>query len=253
MLGKPPGAKDEHMDESGQEISSLRIETPPTTLRAMALERLRGAIISGVFKPGQRLVERTLCDQLGVSRSVIREVIRHLDAEGLVATEGQGPVVARLDWDVARQIYEVRAALESAAVEACARVADAPVKARLRGAVRTIEERAATGDWMAVLGATEDFYGTIFLTGGHPIAGEIVKRLNGRVAQLRVLTLGSENRQVTGPRRIRQIFEAIEANDAEAAGEACRMHIREACAIARRLLAEGTRAMDDLRGGTYAS
>lgn len=59
------------MNELVQEMSRLRIETPPTTLRAMALERMRGAIISGVFKPGQRLVERTLCDQLGVSRSVI--------------------------------------------------------------------------------------------------------------------------------------------------------------------------------------
>ena len=169
---------------------------------------------------------------------MIREVIRHLDAEGLVTTEGQGPVVSRLVWEDARQIYEIRAALESAAVEACARVADDSVKATLRAAVETIEQRAGDGDWMAVLEATEQFYGTIFAAGGHAIAGEIVRRLNGRIAQLRVLTLGSENRQVTGPRRIREIFEAIADNRAEAAGEACRTHIREACSIAKRLLAE---------------
>jgi DNA-binding GntR family transcriptional regulator len=226
------------MSDHGQDLSALRIDTPPLTLRAMALERLRRAIISGVFKPGQRLVERSLCDQLGVSRSVIREVIRHLDSEGLVTTEGQGPVVARLVWDDARQIYEIRAALESAAVEACARVADDGVKAALRTAVEAIERHAGAGDWMAVLEATEQFYGIIFATGGHPIAGEIVRRLNGRIAQLRVLTLGSESRQVTGPRRIREIFEAIAENRAEAAGAACRAHIREACAIAERLLAE---------------
>jgi GntR family transcriptional regulator, trigonelline degradation regulator len=104
--------------------------------------------------------------------------------------------------------------------------------------VEAIERYAAKGDWMAVLEATEQFYGTIFATGGHPIAGEIVRRLNGRIAQLRVLTLGSENRQVTGPRRIRDIFEAIAENRAAAAGEACRTHIREACSIAERLLAE---------------
>ena len=230
------------MDETVREMSSLRIETPPVTLRAMALERLRGAIISGVFKPGQRLVERTLCEQLGVSRSVIREVIRHLDAEGLVTTEGQGPVVSRLDWEDARQIYEIRAALESAAVGACARVAGVATKAALREALEAIEECARSRDWMAVLAATERFYGTIFMTGGHPIAGEIVRRLNGRIAQLRVLTLGSENRQVTGPRRLRVIYEAIAANDPEVAGEACRAHIREACAIAERLLSESTPA-----------
>ena len=189
-----------------------------------------------MFKPGQRLVERTLCEQLGVSRSVIREVIRHLDAEGLVTTEGQGPVVARLAWDDARQIYEIRAALESAAVEACATVADDATKATLREAVETIERCAQAGDWMAVLAATETFYGTIFATGGHAIAGEIVRRLNGRIAQLRVLTLCSDNRQVTGPRRIRDIYEAIAENRAAAAGEACRTHIGEACTIAARLL-----------------
>ena len=73
-------------------LESLRIDTPPVTLREMALERLRNAIIAGLFSPGQRLVERTLCDQLGVSRSVIREVLRHLETEGLIETAPkQGP------------------------------------------------------------------------------------------------------------------------------------------------------------------
>ena len=149
MAVRPGYAKP--MSEYEHDLSDLRIETPPMTLRAMALERLQQAIISGVFKPGQRLVERTLCEQLGVSRSVIREVIRHLDAEGLVTTEGQGPMVARLTSDDARQIYEIRAALEAAAVEACARVADDAVKATLQTAVEAIERHAAESDWMAVL------------------------------------------------------------------------------------------------------
>ncbi|PZQ50114.1 MAG: GntR family transcriptional regulator [Rhodovulum sulfidophilum] len=224
------------MDEIVREMGALRIETPPTTLRAMALERLRRAIISGMFKPGQRLVERVLCEQLGVSRSVIREVIRHLDAEGLVTTEGQGPMVARVTLEDARQIYDIRAALESAAVEACARVADAKVKAELRAAIEAIETRAAAPDLMGVLEATERFHGTVFAAGGHPIAGEIVRRLNGRIAQLRVLTLGTEGRMVSGPVRLREIFEAIARNDPEAAGAACRTQIREAYAIAERAL-----------------
>ena len=53
-----------------------KIEQQPTTLRDMVLERLRDAIIDGVFKPGDRLVERVLCEQLGVSRTVVRETLR---------------------------------------------------------------------------------------------------------------------------------------------------------------------------------
>ena len=103
----------------------LRIHEAPATLRALAVDRLRGAIIAGRFAGGARLVERTLCDQLGVSRSVVREVIRTLEAEGLVDTSGRaGPVVARLDWGQAAQIYDIRRLLESDAAAECARRAD---------------------------------------------------------------------------------------------------------------------------------
>ena len=80
-------------------IESLRIDSPPVTLREMALDRIREAIVAGTFEPGTRLVERTLCDQLGVSRSVIREVIRHLETEGLIemAEAGTDRGQARLE------------------------------------------------------------------------------------------------------------------------------------------------------------
>jgi DNA-binding GntR family transcriptional regulator len=135
------------MNTDAENLTTLRIENPPVTLREMALERMRRAIINGVFEPEQRLVERALCEQLGVSRSVIREVIRHLEAEGLVTMlANKGPIVARLDWEDARQIYAVRAALESTAVADCARLADAEVKKQLRRALdnlhRTSRQRS---------------------------------------------------------------------------------------------------------------
>ena len=79
------------MEHAG--FADLKIETPPQTLREIVLERMRGAILSGRFKSGDRLVERTLCDQLGVSRSVVREVIRYLEAEGLVEIMAMGTPV----------------------------------------------------------------------------------------------------------------------------------------------------------------
>ena len=65
-----------------------KIEKAPQTLRDIVQARLREAIIAGHFAPGERLVERPLCDQLGVSRTVIRETIRFLEAEGLVENNG---------------------------------------------------------------------------------------------------------------------------------------------------------------------
>jgi DNA-binding FadR family transcriptional regulator len=63
---------------------NLKIENPPVTLRELCLDKVRNAIITGYFPSGKRLVERSLCEELGVSRSVVREVIRYLEAEGLV-------------------------------------------------------------------------------------------------------------------------------------------------------------------------
>ncbi|HEV3431849.1 MAG TPA: GntR family transcriptional regulator, partial [Paraburkholderia sp.] len=76
--------------------ASLRVERPTATLRELTLQKMRQAILDAHFAPGERLVERTLCEELGVSRSVVREVLRHLEAEGIVDTlPNQGPIVAR--------------------------------------------------------------------------------------------------------------------------------------------------------------
>ena len=99
---------------------NLKIENPPVTLRELCLNKVRNAIITGYFPSGKRLVERSLCEELGVSRSVVREVIRYLEAEGLVEIlPNKGPIVSLLDWEIASQIYEIRLLLEQSAVADC--------------------------------------------------------------------------------------------------------------------------------------
>lgn len=94
-------------------MSNLKIERNAKTLRELTLDKLRGAIVQGYFRPGERLVERTLCDELGVSRTVVREVLRHLETEGLVEIAvGHGPIVARLDPALIGEIYELGGLLE---------------------------------------------------------------------------------------------------------------------------------------------
>ncbi|MEI3856319.1 MULTISPECIES: GntR family transcriptional regulator [unclassified Ensifer] len=226
------------MTKNSETLAALRIDTPPATLREIALERMRRAIISGLFEPGERLVERALCDQLGVSRSVIREVIRHLEAEGLVEMLAkQGPIVAKLSWDDARQIYDIRAALEATAVADCARAANSDVKAKLRVALNELDRTSSENSPPGILDATTEFYRIIFETAGHNIAWDIVSRLNSRISRLRVMTLSTANRTVSGPAQIREIFAAIEKNDPEAAAAACRSHVGAAAAIARTILA----------------
>lgn len=215
----------------------LKIENPPQTLRELVLEKMRGAILSGRFKSGERLVERTLCDQLGVSRSVVREVIRYLEAEGLVETmPNKGPMVARMDWDQARQIYDIRLLLEQSAAAACAAMADNATKAHLREAMAALDAAFLAQQPNRLFEATTHFYEVIFTAAGHHVAWEIVQRLNGRISRLRALTLATTDRHVSGPARMARICQGILANDPAATADAVRDHLTEAASIARRLL-----------------
>src|SRR3979490_454319 len=82
-------------------------------LHDRVVTELRQAILSGRLKPGERLVEGHLADELGVSRNPVREAIRALASEGLiVVTARRGAAVATMTEQEARETIEVRALLE---------------------------------------------------------------------------------------------------------------------------------------------
>lgn len=213
-----------------------RIETRPQTLRIIALDRMRDAILEGRIPPGERLVERTLGERLGVSRSVIREVIRNLESEGLVENTPSGPRLATISVSQASQIYEIRMQLESAAAAACAEASTKDTVARLDAALEDIRQAHEDGSPIGALKASTRFYEIIFTTGGHDIAWDIVQRLNVRISQLRALTLSVVGRQAAGLKRLSKIVAAVAEGDPVAAGEACREHVREASLIAIKML-----------------
>jgi DNA-binding GntR family transcriptional regulator len=168
---------------------------------------------------------------------VVREAIRYLEAEGLVEIAPRaGPIVARLDWHQAEQVYAIRRLLEADAAAACARFAGPAVKAEVAKALAGIEAAFADPATHDLYAATTAFYRVIFTAAGHDIAWEIVQRLNGRISRLRALTLASSDRQLSGPAHMARIAAAIAAGDPEAAASAVRAHLDDAAEIARRLL-----------------
>lgn len=221
---------------------NLKIDHATVTLREKCLEKLRNAIITGYFPSGTRLVERTLCEQMGVSRTVVREVIRYLQAEGLVEVlPNKGPIVAVLNWDVASQVYRIRLVMEQAAVADCVRNLSDDTAAEILLALERLRLSYSDPDIAAVLEASSTLYETIFRVGHNPIAWEIVQRLNGRISRLRAMTLTHKVREKTGFERIRAICEAICVDrDAMLAQQRVAEHIREAQAIAHQLLESET-------------
>lgn len=225
---------------------SLRIEEAPRTLREIALERLRTAIVEHHFAPSSRLTERDLCEQLGVSRSVVREVIRHLEAEGLVESiPHHGPIVAKLSPETAEQIYEIRALLESTAAHDAAERASPERIEEMRAALAAIRQAYGTGDRHGVILSTTRFYEAMFAAGGKSVAWDIVKRLNSRISWLRSMTIVSPGRATAGPVQMEKIFQAIERRQPEDAAVATRDHVKMAASIARSLLQENAQGGDE--------
>jgi GntR family transcriptional regulator, trigonelline degradation regulator len=92
--------------------SPLRVARHRPTLRTQVVERLRTAMLDSRFRPGDRLIEPELCRLTGVSRSVVREALRQLEAEGLVETRpDRGPAVVAVSPDDAAGICESCAAV----------------------------------------------------------------------------------------------------------------------------------------------
>lgn len=218
--------------------SAIRIERPSKTLRELALEKVRDAIISGHFKPGARLVERDLCAQLGVSRTVVREVLRHLESEGLVSNVvNRGPMVAQLDLEEARQIYEIRGALEGMAARLCAERGDPVIVAELEAALKGIREAYRCNNMDAVLAETTRFYHSLFNRIGRHIAWDVVKLMTVRINHLRSMTIRTSGRSGTGPDEMDRILDAIRRGDGPGAYQAAQDHVASAAAIAELVLA----------------
>ena len=209
----------------------------PKTLKENALESLRDAITADLLKPGERLVERALCESMGVSRTVVRECIRHLESERLVVgIPNAGYVVATIGRDEVEEIYQIRSMLECAAVASCATQATADTVSQLRRLCDEITQSLERQDVLQALKVTCEFYEVIFTTGGKTVSWDLVEQLNARISRLRALTLSQGERRTRGPENLRNIVDAIEQQDASRAAELCASHLEGAAQLAYQLI-----------------
>jgi DNA-binding GntR family transcriptional regulator len=202
-------------------------------VRQKVFETMREAITGGRLRPGQRLVEKDLCEMMGVSRPSVREALRHLESEGLIETiPNRGPVVATLSRDEAKGIYQVRAALEGLAAKLFAECAsDSQVRA-LSDSVEELAHAMERTDMAAIVVAKDHFYSLMFQGAGNPMIPQILRTMNGRVTLLRRVSLSSPQRWKSTLREIRAVVSAIKKRDGEAALKASEIHVANAARVA---------------------
>ena len=143
----------------------------PRSYREELVHHLQRDIITGVFAPGQRLVERELIARFGVSSIPVREALQDLESRGLLVRKmNHGYSVVQLNYEEARRICELRRVLEPKTVEwATARITPLGLK-ELEQQLDAIDEAARGGDMAEFFHADLLFHRLIWKAAGNPHA-----------------------------------------------------------------------------------
>jgi DNA-binding GntR family transcriptional regulator len=219
----------------------LLVQRVAAPLRQQALDALRRAIIAGELGPGTRLIERDLCARMGVSRTVVREVLRQLESEGLVATVAhRGPVVRALTEPEARELYAIRGVLEGLAARIFVTEASDVQVARLTASVQAVEAAYHAADAKQVIDAKNRFYAALFEPARGEVLAGMLAALHARISRWRALGLTHPQRSPQRSARsiagLQGLAAAIVARDADAAERLARVEAENAAAEVFRLL-----------------
>lgn len=158
-------------------------ETP--SLHGKVVHELRQRILSRRMKPGERLVEGRLAEELGVSRNPVREAIRVLASEGLVEVNARrGASVLNMSQQVARETIEVRALLEGQNARLAARRHDKKVVERIEMVLRKGSAAVAQGRFDQLNDLNQQFHRELATAGQNTVLGDLLERLRERTAML---------------------------------------------------------------------
>ncbi len=217
--------------------NDLRIT--PVTIQGQTAGKLRHAILDGVFKPGEKLLEAELCRRMGVSRTSVREALRQLEAERLVTIiPNRGPSVTQLTWKEAEAIYDARELLEGESAARFAERATAAEIALAKAALADFDRAVTMDDAHGRLTHTQRFYELIIEGCGNAIIGEMLQSLFARINFLRARSMSREGRGRNSSIEMWKIYAAIESHNPRAARAAAVQHVKSACAAAQEVFAE---------------
>ncbi|WP_368417394.1 GntR family transcriptional regulator [Falsiroseomonas sp.] len=156
---------------------------PRITLRDRAAEALRDAVLSGRLLPGTAVVEVTLARELGISRAPLREAIRQLLEEGLLAQARAwgGVTVAPVDAKVAGELYTLRTTLEIFAFEQLWDRRDLAFRAELHRRLAILTKAIDLADDPATIQAELALHSLVYEASGHGLLLSTWEGLRGRL------------------------------------------------------------------------
>lgn len=198
-------------------------------LREVVSETLRQSIQDGVLKPGERLMEIPLAEELGVSRTPIREAIRKLELEGFVVMiPRRGTYVANITLKDITQVFEIRSALEElAAGLAAERITEDELEALERMIVK-IGDLIAAKDIDAIVAADVEFHEVLYKASRNERLAEIVHNLREQTFRFRTYSMNQPGRLAKTWEEHRQLVEALASHNITQARKIAALHMEHA-------------------------
>ncbi len=196
-------------------------------LGSRVFRKIREDILSGRYAADEELREKTIGDELGVSRTPVREALRQLELEGLVSIiPNKGAYVVGITQKDVRDIYEIRSRLEGL----CARWAAESITKEQLGELEEIidlsEFYSGKERYEQVVELDNRFHGVLYHASGSKELRRVLLDFHCYVQRVRRITLSEPKRVADSNEEHSKILEALKLHDAELAETLAHEHVR---------------------------
>ena len=210
---------------SREKLSPIRLEGYQP-LRDMVFDVLMSAIMQGQLSPGERLLEVQLADEMGVSRTPVREAIRRLELEGFVVmVPRKGAYVAGLSINDVEEVYEIRTMLETLAVRLAAQrmqPADYAQLDDLSEKMRATWQEGNVDNWVSL---DASFHELLYKFSRNERLVAMMNNIMEQLSRYRIISLANVEVRHNSLSEHQELIEALKRRDSEAAATAVAMHI----------------------------
>jgi DNA-binding GntR family transcriptional regulator len=197
------------------------------SLSAKVFHVLREDILNGKYQPNEELKELHIGQEMGVSRTPVREALRQLELEGLVSIiPNKGAFVEGVSLKDIKDIYEIRTLLEGLCAKWAAGNITKEQLAELEETIFLSDFHYSRENWDQLLELDNRFHEIVYKACASKELTRVLSDYHHYLQRIRKITLGQKDRAGAAIEEHRAIAEALKAGDAAAAEESARLHIR---------------------------
>lgn len=204
------------------------IEHKTVSLADQVFEHLENDILSGKYQKGEILTEIRLCNELGVSRTPVREAIRRLEQEHLIEDSGKGSVVVGITEKDLKDIFLIREQLECMVASLAAENRTEEQLSELKEALELQEFYVLKSDAEHIKFMDNKFHSTLYKLSGSMCFYDTLMPLHKKIQKYRMAAVQSRSRAIASVEEHRKIFEAIAAKDSALASKYAKEHVQNA-------------------------